>query len=86
MSSHLSTSHNAVEETSSRDTHPPNNFTTTETPLGRVCPRLDLRPTARAILADKTIIIAEYCTELGIHRSTLYRRAKAGRDENPPTS
>ena len=34
--------------------------------------------TAKAILADQSIVIADYCTELGIHRSTLYRRAKAG--------
>ena len=34
--------------------------------------------TARAILADRSIQIAEYCEQIGVHRSTLYRRANAG--------
>ncbi len=32
--------------------------------------------TARAILTDRSIVIRDYCKEMGIHRSTLYRRAK----------
>lgn len=42
--------------------------------------------TAKAILADKSIVIADYCAELGVHRSTLYRRAKAGLGTKSPTS
>lgn len=39
--------------------------------------------TARAILADRSIQIAEYCEQIGVHRSTLYRRASAGLRANP---
>jgi DNA invertase Pin-like site-specific DNA recombinase len=51
---------------------------------GRKGGRPPLRPddhrvqTAKAILRDKSISVSEYCKEIGIHRSTLYRRARVG--------